>query len=149
MVHTQGLLGDNCIEVQLTFPPEISNDPLVCHLVRDFNLTFNILQARITPRKEGHLTLKLMGAAEGIQQGIAYLKKEGVKVTGVAQHVARVEALCMHCGMCTALCAAKALHVDVRTREVLFDEDQCNACGLCVRICPVKAMVLKVEQGNL
>lgn len=149
MEQAQTAPAENFLEVQLTFPPEISNDPLVCHLVRDYNLTFNILQARITPRKEGHLTLKLIGPAENIQSSIEFLKKEGVKVTGIAQKVVRVEDLCMHCGMCTALCSVAALHVEADSRLVAFDATQCTACGLCVRVCPVNAMVLQVQQGKL
>lgn len=149
MEQVQTAPAENFLEVQLAFPPDISSDPLVCHLVRDYNLTFNILQARITPRKEGHLTLKLIGPAENIQSSIEYLKKEGVKVTGIAQKVVRVEDLCMHCGMCTALCAVAALHVETGSRLVTFDATQCTACGLCVRVCPVNAMVLQVQQGKL
>lgn len=147
--QTEQAQTDQCLEVQLTFPAEISNDPLVCHLVRDYGLTFNILEARITPRKEGHLTLQLMGDAVRIQSSIDFLKKEGVKVTGIAQHVARLEEQCMHCGMCTALCSVRALRVDGDSRLVLFDAKECTACGLCVRVCPVGAMVLQVQQGKL
>lgn len=149
MEQMQVASTENCLEVQLTFPPEISGDPLVCHLVQDYNLVFNILQASISPRKEGHLTLKLMGHPENIQASIDYLKKEGVKVTGIAQKVVRIEDLCMHCGMCTALCTVAALSVEQSSRLVCFDAERCTACGLCVRVCPVKAMVLQVQQGKL
>lgn len=149
MEQMQRASSENCLEVQLTFPPEISGDPLVCHLVRDYDLTFNILQASISPRKEGHLTLKLMGNAQNIQASIDFLKKEGVKVTGIAQNVVRIEDLCMHCGMCTALCTVKALTVEQGSRLVCFDAEQCTACGLCVLVCPVGAMVLQVQQGKL
>lgn len=141
--------ADTCLDVQLTFPPDISSEPLVCLLVRDYGLTFNILQARITPREEGHMTLKLMGSAEKMQASISYLKQEGVKVTGIAQHIGRLEELCMHCGMCTALCATNALAVVPDSRMVSFDVTKCTACGLCVRVCPVHAMVLQVQQGKL
>lgn len=135
--------------VQLIFPPEISCDPLVCHLVRDFDLTFNILQARITPRKEGHLTLELIGAEENVRKSVLYLKEQGVKVTGVEHHVRREDALCMHCGVCTALCPGGALQVETVSRLVNFAAEKCTACGQCVRICPVKAMRLDVAQGTL
>lgn len=140
---------DNCLEVQLTFSPDISTEPLVSYLARDYGLTFSILQARITPREEGHMTLKLMGSSDNIQSGISYLKQEGVKVTGIAHHIARVEDLCMHCGMCLALCTAGALGVAVGSRLVTFDVDLCTACGLCARVCPVHSMVLQVKQGKL
>lgn len=135
--------------VQLTFPPEISCDPLVCHLVRDFDLTFNILQARITPRKEGYLTLELIGTEDKVRNSVRYLKEQGVKVTGMEQHVRRDDSLCMHCGTCTALCPTGALRVGADSRLIVFTVEKCTACGQCVRVCPVKAMLLDVEQGTL
>lgn len=135
--------------VELSFPPDASGEPLVCRLVRDYGLMFNILKARITPRKEGRLTLDLIGEARNIEEGIAYLKAHGVKVTGMARRVSRKEAACMHCGMCTALCAADALRVESASRLVSFFPEQCVACGHCVRICPVHAMSMDIRQDNL
>lgn len=136
-------------DVHLSFPPDIADQPLVCHLVREYDLTFNIRKASITPRKEGHLTLELHGTLAHILEGVAYLKRCGVKVTGVAQQVRRDAALCMHCGMCVALCASRALYIDVHSREVCFDEKQCTACGQCARVCPVRAMSMDVRQDVL
>lgn len=141
--------ADTCFEVQLTFSPDISTEPLVSHLALDYGLMFTILQARITPREEGHMTLKLMGASDNIQSGISYLKQAGVKVTGIVHHIARVEEVCMHCGMCLALCTAGALGVATDSRLVTFDAALCTACGLCARVCPVHSMVLQVKQGKL
>lgn len=135
--------------VQLSFSPDISGEPLVCHLVREYDLTFNILKAQITPRKEGYLTLELIGAPQRVREGVAYLKERGVKVTGMAHHVRRDEALCMHCGMCTALCPTHALLVESTSRRVLFSTETCTACGLCARVCPVQAMLLDVRQDIL
>lgn len=136
-------------DVQLSFSPDISGEPLVCRLVRDYDLTFNILRARITPRKEGHLTLELIGKAERIREGIAYLKEQGVKVTATARRMQREEALCLHCGMCTALCASNALCVEPDSRMVRFFPEKCTACGLCVRICPVRVMNIDIRQDKL
>ena len=136
-------------EVHLTFAPDISGEPIVCHLVKDFDLLFNISKAQISPRKEGQLSLELIGSEERIQQGIVYLKEHGIKVLGLTHEVRRVEELCMHCGMCTALCLAEALTVDKESRMVLFVQEQCTACGQCTRVCPVKAMTRDVHQRTL
>ena len=136
-------------EVQLSFPPDVSGEPLVCHLVRDHSLIFNILKAQISPRKEGQLTLELIGTPEDIRQGVDYLKNHGVKVLGFAHQVRREDSLCMHCGMCTAMCPAGALEVDTLTRLVNFHQEQCTACGLCTRVCPVNAMHRQVQQATL
>ena len=146
MAHAQ---AENRKDVQLSFPPDISGEPLVCHLVRQYDLTFNILKARITPRKEGLLALELIGDAERIQAGIAYLKEKGVKVTGMSHRIKRNEELCMHCGMCTALCPTGALSVASDSRLVLFSQEACTACGLCTRVCPVGVMALDIRQDTL
>lgn len=136
-------------DVRLSFAPDIADQPLVCNLVRDYDLTFSILKAQITPRKEGHMTLELLGTAEHIHEGVAYLKRCGVKVTSVAQQVRRDEVACMQCGMCVALCASHALSVDMDSREVHFAQERCTACGQCARICPVHAMSMDVRQDAL
>lgn len=136
-------------EVHLTFAPDISGEPLVCNLVKRFDLLFNICKAQISPRKEGQLTLELIGTEPHILEGVAYLKEHGVKVMGMAHRVQKVEELCMHCGMCTAMCLTEALTVDKSSRMVLFVQENCNACGQCTRVCPVRAMVREVRQSAM
>ncbi len=133
-------------EVRLSFAPDISNEPLVCRLVQDYNLELNILEAQISPRKEGRLVLELLGAKDDINNGIAYLKQYGVRVLGVSHDTERQEELCMHCGMCTAVCSVRALSVDAETRLVCFDVEKCTSCGLCTKVCPVFAMRRDVQQ---
>ena len=38
--------------VVLTFPHEVVSQPVVYHLVRDYNLMINILRARVTPDRK-------------------------------------------------------------------------------------------------
>lgn len=134
--------------VHLTFPPEISGNPLVCNLTRLFDLTFNILKAQITPRKEGYLTLELVGNEENCNKAMEYLREHDVVVMPAAQRITRDEEGCMHCGMCTAICPSNSLRVDHETRKVIFEIDRCTACGLCTRVCPVAAMHVEVENGQ-
>ena len=135
--------------VYLTFPPETSGKPLVCDLARDFQLRFSILKAQITPRHEGQMTIEITGGAEAFERGVNYLKEHGVGVVPAAQRISRDEASCIHCGMCTALCPTKALHIDPDSRLVLFDAETCSTCGMCTKVCPVKAMEMLLENGNM
>ncbi len=127
-------------EVRLSFAPDISGEPIVCKLVRDYDIFFNILNAQIGPRKEGYLTLELIGLPESIEKGIKYLKSHGIKISALNNHICFDESLCMHCGMCTSVCKVEALYVENSTRLTIFDQDKCVACGLCTKICPVNAM---------
>jgi L-aspartate semialdehyde sulfurtransferase ferredoxin len=131
----------------LSFPPGVSNKPVVCNLVRLFDLTFNILKARISPKQEGHMTIEVSGNRENCRQGLKYLREQGVEITPIAQKISRQEDSCVQCGLCTALCPTKALRMDVESRTVLFLHEKCSACGLCTSLCPVHAMVLEMENG--
>ncbi|PIE69169.1 MAG: (Fe-S)-binding protein [Deltaproteobacteria bacterium] len=135
--------------ISLAFPPVVSGKPVICNLATRFDLTFNILKARINPRHEGHMVLELSGKEADYKKGITYLQEHDIKVTPVAQQISRNEESCLHCGVCTALCGTHALYLDAVTRRVEFNRDKCTACGQCTRICPVHAMNVEVEEHGL
>lgn len=132
----------------LSFPPDVVDKPMVCNLTRLFDITYNIVQASITPRKEGFMTLELIGTEENCKKGLSYLKEHGIKLSEVAQRISRDEESCIQCGVCTAMCPVNALYLNKPDRRILFDMDRCTACGLCIRVCPVRAMVMEVENGH-
>ncbi|MBF0530669.1 MAG: 4Fe-4S binding protein [Deltaproteobacteria bacterium] len=126
--------------LRLSFPKTLVDRPLVCDLVRRFDLTFNIYQATVFPRKEGQVVIELSGLHKNFQEGIKYLKEVGVKVETVEQDVRRDEETCFHCGLCTSLCPTGALFVKRPEMEVVFEPNLCNACELCMSVCPPRAM---------
>jgi ferredoxin len=124
----------------LRFPKKIVNDPVVVNLVKDFDLTFNILKATIYPRKEGMIVLELSGQRENFRRGVRYLKSLGVQVESIGHDIKRDDEVCFQCGACTAVCPTGALEVKRPEMTVLFDKDKCSACELCVAACPAGAM---------
>ena len=128
--------------VVLHFPKRLVEQPVVCRLVKDYNLEFNILKASITaePEEEGLLVLELKGEQAEYDRGIKYLLKSGLKIQSLSQDVTRNEARCTHCGACITICPPTAFEVDPKTREVNFDDEKCVACGLCIKACPPRAM---------
>lgn len=58
--------------IVLRFSEEIADQPIIYHLVRDYDLVINILKASINPHKEGTMVLELSG--ERYAEGIQYLK---------------------------------------------------------------------------
>ncbi|SHN54500.1 4Fe-4S binding protein [Desulfovibrio litoralis] len=126
--------------VELFFPPELANKPLVCMLVKRFDVTFSILKSRINPKREGYLILSIDGTEEHCTLGLEYLQEQGVRVTFVSKSIVKNEELCMHCGMCIALCPVSALSYEQSTHKVVFDPERCIGCRACVKVCPVKAM---------
>ena len=56
--------------LSLRFPPRVVNEPIVCNLVKKYDLTFNILKATIYPRKEGLVVMELSGHRKNFQDGV-------------------------------------------------------------------------------
>jgi ferredoxin len=128
----------------LTFPRNLVDKPVVYKLVKDFDLTFNILQARVTPEEEGLLVMELIGKKENYDKGVKYLTDLGVKIQPLSKDVTRNEERCTHCGACVVICPTGALSLDKGTMKVDFDSKKCIACELCVKACPPRAMIVKL-----
>ncbi|MDM8522593.1 4Fe-4S binding protein [Desulfococcaceae bacterium HSG8] len=130
----------------LRFPKKIVHNPIVCSLVREYDLTFNILNATVFPRKEGILVLELYGTRKNFRQGVKFLKEQGVQVKNAEQEVKRKDDKCTHCGACTAVCPTGALSVQRPEMSVVFDQKKCSVCELCMPACPSR--VIKVRPTN-
>jgi ferredoxin len=126
--------------IVLHFPKRMVDRPIVCRLVKDYDLEFNILKALVTPDEEGLLVLELSGEQQEYDKGIRYLTKTGVKIQALSQDVLRNEERCTHCGACIAICPSGAFELDPITRRVNFYDEKCVACGLCLKACPPRAM---------
>jgi len=129
--------------IVLKFPHKLLDEPIVFKLVKDYNLVFNILQARITPKEEGLMVLELSGKKEDYAQGVKYLQDNGVTIQPLSQDVTLDDDKCNHCGACVSVCPTAALSVNRKTMNIDFDPSKCIACELCVRACPPRAMKVK------
>jgi len=124
----------------LRFPKTEVEKPIVCYLVKDYDLTFNILNAAVLPRKEGIMVLELAGTKKNFKEGVKYLRDQGVHVQNASQEVKRIIKKCTHCGACTAVCPTNALYIQRPDMSVDFDQQKCSVCELCVPACPTRAM---------
>lgn len=127
-------------KVVIHYTAENVEQPIICQLVKRYDLVFNILKARIFPRREGVIVLELSGLKENFDKGILFLKEKGLKVEPLSKSVNQNTDKCVHCGACTAFCPTDALSFDAQTMRVVFDPEKCNGCELCVSACPVRAM---------
>jgi len=130
--------------IVLTFPHKLLDKPIVYKLVKDFDLVFNILQAKITPKEEGVMVLELTGTKENYAKGIKYLTGLGVSIQPLSKDVTRDDDRCTHCGACVTICPTEALYMDKNTMKVIFNSEKCIACELCVKACPPRAMIVKL-----
>ena len=127
----------------LHFPQRLVDKPIVSHLVKDFNLDFNILKASVTPGEEGLLVMELIGERGDYDKGVKYLTDAGVKIQSLSQDVVRNDLRCTHCGACITLCPTGAFTLEKGTRKVKFDHTKCVVCELCIKACPPRAMDLR------
>ncbi|TLM80104.1 MAG: hypothetical protein FDZ70_02175 [Actinobacteria bacterium] len=126
----------------LTFPPKQAGRPIVYHLVKDHDLTPNILRAQIQPGQEGRMLVELTGGKDDLASGIAFLEKEGLTVHEAASDIVLDTERCVDCGLCTAVCRPGALTLG-RDGCLKFDKDKCVYCEACVIACPRRAITLQ------
>lgn len=124
----------------LRFPATEVEKPIVCNLVKDYDLIFNILNAAVLPRKEGVMVLELTGTRKNFKDGVQYLRNQRVQVENASQEIKRIKKKCTHCGACTAVCPTKALYIQRPEMTVEFDQKKCSVCELCVPACPTRAI---------
>lgn len=130
----------------LRFKKDTIDKPIVYKLVKDYNLVFNILRANISPKAESLMVMELEGTEANFKKGMKYLKSLNIDTEPMERDINRDENKCVHCGVCTSVCAPGALYIkDRRSMSIEFDYKRCVACELCVRVCPVKAMSVSFE----
>jgi ferredoxin len=127
-------------KVVIRYPADFAEKPIINELVKRYDLMFNILKARIFPRREGVIVLELSGEKDNFDHAIRYLKEIGLTVEPLSKSVSQNANKCVHCGACTAFCPTGALSFDRETWKVQFDPERCNGCELCVTACSSRAM---------
>ena len=125
----------------LNFNRELSEKPIVYHLVKDYDLVINIFRARITAKEEGFMVLEVSGTEEQISRGIDFIRDNGVTVNEAEKGLRWDKSVCTHCGNCLPHCPVDALYiVSSLTREIDFDSDKCVECLNCIPNCPYGAL---------
>ena len=128
--------------IVIHFSGQLTEQPIVSRLAKEYNLDFNILKAQITPDEEGLLVLELRGEQADFNKGVQYLTRTGLKIEPLSQNVKRNEERCTQCGACVTICPADAFVLDPETRKVSFISEKCLVCGICLTACPPRAMEL-------
>ena len=68
--------------VKLTFPQELIKEPVTFRMASKFDIMPNIRRAKVT-ESIGEMVLELEGTDENIEQGIRYLREQGVQAEPV------------------------------------------------------------------
>jgi ABC-type methionine transport system ATPase subunit len=65
--------------VKLTFPQQLIKEPVIFTMAKQFNVMPNIRRARVT-ETVGEMILELEGAEQNLEQGIQWLREQGIEV---------------------------------------------------------------------
>ena len=120
----------------LKFSPTIVNKTVISDLIKNYDVTFNILKANITP-KGGKMLIEISGSEA--EEGIKYMEKEGIQLNPIKKVVKKDEEKCMDCGECISLCPVQAIKME-EDWSVELDNQKCIGCGFCTTSCPTKAI---------
>jgi L-aspartate semialdehyde sulfurtransferase ferredoxin len=74
------------LRVRLTFPPERIQEPIIYHLVKDFDIVTNIRRADVKG-DYGWVVLEMESDEVTLDRGIAWLKDKGVTVDPIESDV--------------------------------------------------------------
>ncbi|MGI6777927.1 MAG: NIL domain-containing protein [Acetivibrionales bacterium] len=128
------------IKVTMYFSKETTTKPITYHLIKDFDLQVNILHADISFNRVGKLVIDIIGDEKNIEDGLKFVKEQGVNYKLFTKSIIWQEDKCIHCGACTAVCPSGALELDKEEWALTFDKEKCLVCRLCVKACPLRVM---------
>ena len=131
-------------KIVVRYSADIVEQPIIYELTRKYDLVFNILKARVFPRREGVIVMELSGSKENFDGAIRFLQEKGLRVDSLSKSVCQDATKCVHCGACTAFCPTEALSFDRETWQIIFDPEKCNGCELCVTACSARAMTVNL-----
>ena len=123
------------------FPRTLVQEPILSIVTKQFDITFNIISARITENEEGVMKVGLRGTRSKVLGAIDFMKKKGLSVRSLSKFITIDRALCTDCGACVVHCPTGALYYGPE-REVVFDAKKCIACELCRPACAYRAVLV-------
>lgn len=69
-------------KVELTFPPELKDEPIICELCKKFDIVLSILEASFST-EVGWAILVLEGQEPDVNKAIQYLTGSGAEVKDI------------------------------------------------------------------
>jgi len=129
----------------LTFPPELTSEPITYNLIKNFDIMVNILNADISPGKVGHLVMEMSAPLKVLKKGMEYIRDQNVDCVPLEKKIYYRQESCIHCGSCTAVCFSGALTMNKTTNEMSFNPEKCVVCELCLKACPLRLFSIDIE----
>lgn len=135
-------------KIILTFPAEVSGNPIIYELIRRYDIKVNILKGDIQPGQIGSLLIELDAEPEKIEQAKAFFKANGVAASRVSSRISYDESRCIKCGNCVSACFAGALRMGAPDWTLTFDPEKCIVCKLCLTSCPLRLFRIEFSPAD-
>ena len=129
----------------LTFPSDVTGEPITYNLIKKFDIMVNIVKADVSPGKIGHLVMEMTAPAKVLKKGMTYIRQQNVDCEPIEKKIYYREDLCIHFGACTSVCFAGALTMGRESAELSFDPEKCVICELCLKSCPLHLFSIDIE----
>ncbi len=71
------------IRVQLNYPLELVQEPILYELIIQFGLIPNIRRANFDWKNGGFIFLELSGERQALERGLAWLQERGITISGI------------------------------------------------------------------
>lgn len=127
-------------KVLLKFPADQANTPITYELVKQYDLKINILRASINYNMKGSLLMDIEGTSENFAKALKYLEHEGIDADFVHPIIRINHDTCVDCGICTSVCASRALTLSDEDASLEFIQERCVGCNLCLKVCPTQSI---------
>ena len=121
------------------FSLESTGKPIISQAIRNFDMDFNILKAKVDHDASGQVLAEVSCEDENFKKMIHFMQDNGVKVRRVTSLIDVDKNKCVDCGTCVAACMVGALEMD-ENWHLMHHSEKCLECTLCVKACPVRAI---------
>jgi ABC-type methionine transport system ATPase subunit len=72
------------VKTEITFPGELKDEPIICNLCKQFDITLNIIEASFST-EVGWAILILHGKDEEIKKAFDFLRGKGVTINNITK----------------------------------------------------------------
>lgn len=128
-------------KVIFSFPPSLVEEPITYILVKNYDLSVNILRATVRPRDRGRMVVELKGKKDNMDRALEYLEEAGIQVDALVQEMRHLPEKCVSCTACVPMCPTGALAADKKNgQELVFDHTKCIICEACIPSCSYGAL---------
>ena len=72
------------VKTEITFPGELKDEPIICNLCKQFDITLNIIEASFST-DVGWAILILHGKEEEVKKAFDFLREKGVTINNITK----------------------------------------------------------------